>query len=34
MESASGLYTDEEQTMIMDAADKIMDLIRECIKSS
>lgn len=34
MESACGLYTDEEQTIIMDAANKIMEFIRECIKSN
>ncbi len=32
MESVCSLYSEEEQTIIMDAADKIMDLIRECIK--
>ena len=31
MESASVLYSDNESNMIMDAADKIMDLIRDCI---
>lgn len=31
MESSCGLYSEEESDKIIDTADKIMDLIRECI---
>ncbi|AEV68911.1 hypothetical protein [Acetivibrio clariflavus] len=34
MESSCGLYNEEEQVLIMDVADKIMDLIRECVTSN
>lgn len=34
VESACGLYSNEEQIVIINTADKIMDLIRECIKSN
>ncbi|MFT8352783.1 hypothetical protein [Clostridium saccharoperbutylacetonicum] len=33
IESACGLYSENEAINIMDAADKIMDLIRECVIS-
>jgi len=32
IESSCGLYNDEKQIQIMNAADKIMDLIRECVE--
>jgi hypothetical protein len=31
MESACGLYSDNESINIMDVADKIVDLIRDCV---
>jgi len=31
MESVCGLYSDDESTNIMDVADKILDLIRDCV---
>lgn len=31
MESSCGLYSEDEADKIIDKADKIMDLIRDCI---
>lgn len=32
MESSVGLYSEEKEKEIMDAADQIMDLIRQCVQ--